>query len=399
MKGKQSCSFSPLVLVVCNALDDNTRQERRIYTDSPAASRKVFMMCQALKKAGIRPVILSLGRGRADASGDFFSTKVCRVRGVTTIYAPFSHVRGFSELLSLFGLLSFLLRLSRHLHKAVIFYNRMPAYLPALHLASRLGYRCILDLEDGEVYASPPMKEQLAALVTKQFERHCRHGALLACSALSTMTTVRPLHCYYGTTESSDDTLRWNSSDIVCLMSGTLSPETGVPLLIEAIRHLRVRMPDWAGKLCFEVTGKGDSLAELESLAAEPGLPRVRVHGRVSDSHYREIMQRCNVGLALKPVGGKLADTTFPSKVIEFASSGLLVLSTDISDVRRLLGDGARYLEYDNSELLIERLGEIATDKNAAALTAEQGRQAAVLHCAPDHAGNELRHFIFGERT
>lgn len=389
----------PVVLVVCNALDDVTRMERRITTDSPAASRKVFLMAQALRLAGVRPVVLSLGRGRADASGDSFAAKVCRVGGVPAIYAPFSHRRGLSELLSLFGLLSPLWRLARHSRRAVIFYNRIPAYLPLLRAASRLGYRRFLDLEDGEVVAGRSLKERLDRIVRAQFDRHCRDGALLACSALEAMTTVRPVHCYYGTAVGDVDVPHWQTDRITCLMSGTLAPDTGAPLLIEAIRRLRARRPDWTAGLYFEVTGKGESLAEFQQLAAEPGLPRVRVHGRTSDARYLEILRGCEIGLALKPVGGALADTTFPSKVIEFAGSGLLVLSTDISDVRRLLGDGARYLERNDPELLIERLAAIATDREAAARCARRGSHAAEFHCAPSRAGEDLRQFLFGERV
>jgi glycosyltransferase involved in cell wall biosynthesis len=396
MSSPSSLQHRPVVLVVCNALDDVTRMERRITTDSPAASRKVFLMANALRLAGVRPVVLSLGRGRTDGSGGAFAAKVCRVGGVPTIYAPFSHRRGFSEVLSLFGLLWPLQRLARHSQRAVIFYNRFPAYLLLLRAASCLGYRSYLDLEDGEVVASRSLKERLARIVPAQFDRYCRDGALLACSALEAMTTVRPVRCYYGTAVGDVDMPRWLTGRITCLMSGTLAPDTGAPLLIEAIRRLRVRQPDWAAGLRFEVTGKGESLAAFEQLAAEPGLPRVRVHGRTSDARYVEILRGCEIGLALKPVGGALADTTFPSKVIEFAGSGLLVLSTDISDVRRLFGDGARYLERNDPELLIERLAAIATDREAAARCARQGRQAAEHHCAPSRAGEDLRQFFFG---
>ena len=399
MSNPSSRQHRPMVLVVCNAFDDVTRVERRITTDSPAASRKVFLMAQALRMSGVHPVVLSLGRGSADGLGDYFAAKVCRVGGVPTIYAPFSHRRGLSELLSLFGMFKPLQRLARYSRRAVIFYNRIPAYLPLLCAASRLGYRIFLDLEDGEVIAGRSLKDRLDRIVPAQFDRHCRDGALLACSALEAMTTVRPVHCYYGAAVDYVDVPRWQTDRITCLMSGTLAADTGAPLLIEAIRRLRSRQPDWVAGLCFEVTGKGESLAAFEQLAGEPGHPRVRVHGRTSDARYLEILRGCEIGLALKPVGGALADTTFPSKVIEFAGTGLLVLSTDISDVRRLLGDGACYLERNDPELLIERLAAIANDREAAARCARRGRQAAEHQCAPSRAGADLRQFLFGERA
>lgn len=397
MIGEPSRRYRPVVLVVCNALDDATRFERRINTDSPAASRKVFHMAKALSLAGVRTYVLSLGRGHADGSSATFMAKVCRVSGVPTIYAPFSHRRCLNEFFSLFGLLSALRRLARYPQRSVIFYNRMPAYLPTLYEASRVGYRCFLDLEDGEVFIGQSLKDCLARILPAQFDRLCRAGALLACSALEASTSVRPVFCYYGTSVGDVNVPRLQSAGITCLMSGTLAPDTGAPLLVEAIRRLRATPPYWVAELTFEITGKGENLPDFERLASEPGLPWVRVHGRTTDARYLEVLHGCDIGLALKPVGGALADTTFPSKVVEFAASGLLVLSTDISDVRRLLGDGARYLERNDPDLLIERLGEIASDREAAARCALQGRMAVETYCAPLRAGRELRDFLFRE--
>ncbi len=389
----------PRVLIICNALDDATRLERRISTDSPAASRKVFQMAQALRMAGVQPYVLSLGRGRANGSGVNFPAKVSRVGRVPTFYAPFSHRRGWSELLSLLGLLNVLHRLASTPQKAVVFYNRMPAYFLALKWAVFLGYKCFLDLEDGEVPSGGALKQRLQRWFAGQFDRHCNSGALLACSALEKMTMVRPVHCYYGTAIGVTRSYRWQSPGIRCLMSGTLTPGTGAPMLVDAIRRLRTRAPDWAKDLSFEITGMGECLSAFEQLAGEPEHPRVRVHGRTTDARYLEILRRCDVGLALKPVGGALADTTFPSKVMEFAGAGLMVLSTDISDVRRLLGSGARYIERNDPELLIERLAEIACDRVAAADCASQGHAAAERNCAPQKAGENLCKFFFGKTS
>lgn len=386
----------PVVLVVCNALDDATRIQRRIESDSPAASKKVFDMCRALRTAGVRPYVLSLGRGASDGTNETFAARVCRVNGVTTIYAPFSHRKGLSEFLSLFGLLKPLRRLARHPQRAVIFYNRMPAYLPMLYETSRLGYLRLLDLEDGEVFVGHSFKKYLLRIIRAQFDRYCQNGALLACKALCSMTSIRPTIPYYGTALSKGSEPRSQSHDISCLMSGTLIPDTGAPLLVEAIQQLRIRQPVWANKLTIQVTGKGESLIDFEKLASEPGNPRVIIHGRTTNDRYQEILNSCNIGLSLKPVGGVQADTTFPSKVIEFAASRLLVLSTDISDVRHVFGDSARYLERNDPELLIERLAEIVCNREASVRSAQKGHREVINRCSPQQAGRALRQFIFG---
>lgn len=390
----------PLVLVVCNALDDKTRLERGIVSDSPAASRKVLMLCQALREAGARPCILSLGRGRANGSFTYFPRIVRRVAGVPVVYAPFSHVRFFSQFLSLFFLIGALLRLSSSQKKAVIFYNRMSAYLPLLLTASVTGYKRFLDLEDGEVAGqkSGRAKALLGRSITWLYDRLCPDGALLACSALEDMTRIRPVHCYYGSTSTKAFDVKPNTSPLSILMAGTLDTDTGADLLIETIRLLRQEPGEWAHKLQFEVTGKGEALGALQALANEHALPNVTVHGRTTDAQYAEVLNRCRVGLALKPVGGPLADTTFPSKVIEFAEAGLLVLSTDISDVRKVLGSGALYLTRNDPKELAELLRNIVEQPEDMQARTLQGQQAVIARCAPQLAGEAVFGFIFGGR-
>ncbi|MFT0476050.1 glycosyltransferase [Pseudomonas antarctica] len=389
----------PLVLVVCNALDDKTRLERGIVSDSPAASRKVLMLCQALREAGARPCILSLGRGRANGSFTYFPRIVRRVAGVPVVYAPFSHVRFLSQFLSLFFLIGALLRLSSSQKKAVIFYNRMSAYLPLLLIASVTGYKRFLDLEDGEVAGqnSGRLKALVGRSITWLYDSLCPDGALLACSALEDMTSIRPVHCYYGSTSTRAFDVK-SSRPLSILMAGTLNTDTGADLLIETIRLLRHEPGDWAHKLQFEVTGKGEALDALQALANENALPNVTVHGRTTDAQYAEVLNRCSVGLALKPVGGPLADTTFPSKVIEFAEAGLLVLSTDISDVRTVLGSGALYLTHNDPKELAELLRNIVGQPEDTLARTLQGQQAVIARCAPQLAGEAVFGFIFGGR-
>jgi glycosyltransferase involved in cell wall biosynthesis len=389
---------APTIAIVCNALDDATRLQRNITTDSPAASRKVFMMCQALRKAGVRAYVLSLGRGRPDGSAYFKST-LKRINGVPVLYAPFSQTPVLSQVISLFGLIPSLLRMSRAPSRSVVFYNRMTAYLPALLVARLAGFRCLLDLEDGEVATQTaryhPLCSRLRASLNTAFDFLCRDGALLACSALKEATRIRPTICYYGTTSTSLESSRWQRAEITVLMSGTLDEDTGAHLLIEAIQLLR-QDGGLAKPLCFEITGKGASLSDFEKLANESDSVVVKVHGRVSNLEYQQILDRSDIGLALKPVGGALANTTFPSKVIEFADAGLLVLTTDISDVRKVLGEGAVYLDRNDPAQLVNLLRIIAADPTHAQQLARQARQTVLEQCAPAQAGTSMATFIQG---
>jgi glycosyltransferase involved in cell wall biosynthesis len=111
------------------------------------------------------------------------------------------------------------------------------------------------------------------------------------------------------------------------------------------------------------------------------------------------LLAQCHVGLALKPSAGGLARTTFPSKVVELAGAGLLVVTTDISDVRRVLGDGALYVTPESGRSLAEILLRLVQDPEALARIADAGTRAAAALCDPVAAGRILARFLLGEGT
>lgn len=382
------------LLFLCNALDDVTRIERRITSDSPAASRKIFMLLQALRRPGISPYALSLGRGRRDGSARYHASTLRRAHGVDTIYLPFANRRIVSELVSLLAPVGVLWRLRRAAKRTTLmFYNRERFYLPALLAARLLGYRTVLDLEDGEVGLT-----SLSARARRWlFDQLCTGGALLACSALTAWTTLRPALSYYGIVETSDVARDWHAPSLGVLMGGTLIADTGVDLLAEAVEQVRAAGPAWAEALEIHVTGKGDGLATLQRLSASSVAPRIIVHGRTTDAEYAAILGRIHVGLALKLNSGPLAQTTFPSKVTEMAGAGVLVLTTDISDVRAVLGDGARYLDRDDAALLVAQLHAVVADRAAAAAAAARGLANVRKICAADGAGERLAAHLFGD--
>jgi glycosyltransferase involved in cell wall biosynthesis len=382
---------------ICNALDDTTRLERKIVTDSPAASRKVFHLSKALREAGVRVLVISLGRGRQDGSGRYYRCKVCRVNGIPVIYLPFFHFPVLSEVLTLFSSVPVLWRLHRKkTQQTILFYNRMPAYFPLLIFAKILQIDSTLDLEDGAVDLNYRSLSGLKSrILSWLFDSLCSRGALLACQALKDATKLRPTQCCYGTSDILQAKVNWDLSPINILFGGTVSFDTGAPLLIEAIRLLRQVSPSWAKNISFTITGKGDCLEQFKTLAKTSVHPEIIVNGRTTDLEYLQILANTHVGLALKPNLGALADTTFPSKVIEFASQGILVITTDISDVRKVLADGAIYLETDDPKLLIEKLRWIVEHRDAAKALSLQGIQSVSAVSKPEKVGQMLSDFLF----
>jgi len=390
----------PAFIFVCNALDDHTRRERNIVTDSPAASRKILLTASALSMCGVRSFVISFGRGRADGSLRWHRSCVKRVNGVIYLYAPFCNIPILSEIVSVFGVLPLIARLRLGNDAVLLFYNRLTAYIPTITWSNVLGYRCFLDLEDGEVEGkNTGSKVSKFSLRLKRtfFDFFCHHGSLVACNELKGHTGIRPAASYYGTIEHLFRETHFDSSTVTCLMSGSLSEDTGALVLIEAIRLLRTEGDNRAGKLRFEICGKGDRHEDFVDIAGFEAGVDVVVHERLTDIEYARLVARCDVGLALKTVNGPLANTTFPSKVIEFACNGLLILSTDISDVRVLFGNGARYLLVSDPSLLRDELLAVVDDIASARSSAIAGQQRIQEKCCPESTGPWLKKFFYGE--
>tara|TARA_B100000780_G_scaffold277360_1_gene247863 strand:- start:2585 stop:3763 length:1179 start_codon:yes stop_codon:yes gene_type:complete len=386
------------IIFVCNALEDFTRVEREISSDSPAASKKIFLMAVALKQAGARVAIISMGRGSPGNNGKYFKSKILKYKGIPIIYAPFSQKPILSQLISFISLPYLLYRINYFKGATtVIFYNRVTAYISSLIMSSLLGYRRVLDLEDGEFFPDEKLSFHLFYNKCKSilYTRLCNGGTILACRALSSGHIKNEL-CYFGAIEQCSSEISWQSdSSIKFLLGGTVSYDTGAGNLIEAIKILRKKDELWSRKLEFIITGKGDCIEHFKKLAIDNTFPIVKVAGRLSDKEYSLMIDKCNVGMALKPNTGILANTTFPSKVIELASAGLLVLTSDISDVRHVLKDGAIYLNDDSVDTLLKSLKYISQDTYSCIDTAKKGILHVNESCSMEKAGSNLSEYLF----
>ncbi len=389
------------VVIVCNAMSDALRRHRAINTDSPAASKKVFGMCEALSRQGWRVRCLSLGRGGGAYSRGYYPPMVERQAGYAVLYAGFSAVRGWTYLRSAFSLWWHFLRVAGGARVTVIYYNRFSYYIPLALWArwsSLIGpTRCVVDLEDGTPVTAieSPFLRLVQSLRGDLFDVLAPHGALLACEALRSQTSVTKAMAYYGIVDQGSAGKPYLSGPFHVLMGGTISQETGAATLLSAIAVLRAKGRADDSRIVFHVSGMGPLLGSFAQLVGHDSGVEVVVHGRLSAEAYGEMRSGCHAGLALKQVGGPLASTTFPSKVIEYASHGMLVISTDISDVRSVLGDeGAYFLSSSTPGELASILAHCAANPVAVQRVADSGHRRVMERCNAEAAGLQLSAFL-----
>jgi hypothetical protein len=388
------------VIFICNAFDEHTRRERSIESDSPAGSRKVFFMAKAIKKSNVRPYILSFGRGKSSFKFEWYKRKANTINGIPYIYSSYCSFRFISEIISFFGLLDLLIRLSQKSNAAVVFYNRRLLYIFHLLLAKALGYRCILDLEDSELIDKN--KRSLKDIfffksITALFDSLCKQGVILACSSMRASTRIPRAICYYGIADLDLFHKKFKNEQINFIFSGALLEDTGGEVLLEAIKKMRKDSNFKFCRICFFITGFGSLGEKFNHIASSKKFPKVVYYGKLNQHKYYEILRKSDVGLALKKIDGKFANTTFPSKVIEFSSAGLLTITTDISDVRKLLAGNALYLKSNDPKDLLKLIKKVTLSKKLLSAKAESCSNRIAKLCNLKKEGIRLRDFIFND--
>lgn len=385
-----------IVVYFCNAVDEVIKVERNITTDSPAATNKVFALAQAMHGAGLSCRVLSLGRGRQNNSGAFYPATARRVSKGVAVYAAFLQFPLLTHLvssMSLVWLLAGLIR--RHPCLCVLVYNRSYHYLPALILARLWGVQIHLDLEDGFITDRRGSMRRLKNFFTMRlFGWLCPNASMCANSSLGHQLTKPPEFICYGVASADKVPCQdWRSQKLQVLFSGTLIEEVGCDLLLDALELLRRKDPFIMDLLHIVVTGKGPVAEKFRCFSElEPDL--LSFHGSQTRSDYLNILRSSHVGLSLRLSAYEMGATTFPSKVVEYAEHGLLIVTTRVSDVPSLFGDEALYLERESPEHLAELLTQITELRENLRFKALEGRRRVIDVCAPEVVGVSLRNML-----
>lgn len=390
-----------VVVYLCNAVDESTKAVRAITTDSPAATNKVFALARVMRGAGMRCKVLSLGRGRQNRSGMRHSATARRLEQGAVVYAAFWQAPFLTHIVSFVSLAWLLAKLiQRHPALCVLVYNRAYHYLLALMLARFLGVRVYLDLEDGyNVEGRGGIRHLKNTFTRILFSWLCPHGSISANSELAQQLNSPPEMICYGVA-SDAQALRqdWNSARLQLLFSGTLLEEVGCKLLLAALELLRRQHPDVVHEVHVVVTGKGPCAEAFRSFAEQaPELLSFR--GSLRRVDYLSVLRSSHIGLSLRLSEYEMGTTTFPSKVVEYAEHGLLVLTTRVSDVPVLFGEDALYLEEESAQALASLLLSLPGLRESIQTTAFRGHKRVIRACAPEVVGRQLRRLLTKEVT
>jgi len=357
---------------------------------------KVLGICGALKSPLISPIIVS---GYIPwAKGHPLSWAVhIRTRGVC--YAKllsFSHAAGKRAT----SALSFLVYAVRHIRRTdrVILYNFFPEYLLAAIFLWAVRNPAVMDIEDAPRSDEKGLRGLSNRVCFALLKPLCRPQCITVSKVISTRLGFVDSLPIYGVASSGLEAIQRvpNHSALRILFGGEISRGTGLNLFIEAVGLLADQYPRLA--IHFFVTGRypAETLAELKRQTEDRSHLTITLLGELPGQQYRALLDSIDIGLCLKLPSHSLGQTTFPSKVIEFASAGVLVCSTRVSDVPLLFDStSALLLESEDPVLLADAIVHASANRSMVTHTALRGASSIRHLCSADSVRRDMVRFLF----
>jgi len=116
------------------------------------------------------------------------------------------------------------------------------------------------------------------------------------------------------------------ASSCSIMYAGTLNAEYGVALLLDSLPFLPKNVELW-------IFGKGPFESEVRARAAED--PRVKYFGFCPNEEVRRMARQATALINPRPSNGWFTRYSFPSKLLEYLSSGSVVMSTRLKTIPR----------------------------------------------------------------
>lgn len=336
---------------------------------------RVRREAEALAGQGFEVHVIGLSHP-PDARGER-ETRYAIVNGVHIHRLPISRRRGgalrYLYEYCLLGLLGGLTLTRLHLRARfdVVHVHNMPDLLVLAALIPRLtGSTVILDVHDPmpELYMS--WNRPRATLLVRLLRFQERISHVLAHRIISVNDTMRENLRAKGVADAkifivnnfpderlfpiSEPTTSWPRSrdQLVMLYCGTVTEHYDLGLAVRAVARLAGEIP-----VKLRILGDGNRLDEVLNLAAELGVAdSVERVGSVPIDRVRDEMRNADIGISCHRAG-VFGDLYFSTKIVEYMTQGLPVLSPRTYTINKYLPDDSMfYFEPGSDAALAESL-------------------------------------------
>jgi glycosyltransferase involved in cell wall biosynthesis len=347
-----------------NVFDETSKIQRQADRMSMAASNKILSFFDAMFNHSDvidndSLHIISLGITNVHKGIKIFKPYSTKDLGYTLHMGIFVRIRIIRDIFSLFWGLIKTVKLVKK-GDIVVFYGWIPQYVISLFICRILRAKCVLDIEDG-----PPERiSSLSTFIQRNlfhiYSYLCKDGTLGASKGLLMHSRTKNQIVFHSVSKIHQSKKNYFGVTCRIYFGGSLMKDTGLELLTETIEMINCDR-EKAKELEFVITGYL-SKHNIYRKRIE-NFTNVTILGNLSFDQFNKELGNCIIGLSLKLPGTRFGNTTFPSKVVDITSKGMLLITTDISDIRNIYGNSAIYLNYVNTKELAETLISVSQDR------------------------------------
>lgn len=345
MKSSRVFWFAPI-----NVAAFESRLSHKLFMG--AAARKVMNLLAALRCSGVSAVAVLMPHVGRGSSFRWFGAQVSRDKAPVLRLSATTYPL-LNRALAAVGYLWIAIRWVGR-SDTVVLYNFYPEYVPACVFLRLFKNPAFLEVEDFPL-AKLNLRE-IAGRASYKVIRFCCHARIIAVSRSVAEQANSTGACIIQGVVSSDDTGRPTAiPDFVrglrIQFGGTLVRDTGSELFRDTVKWLREYTTQ--ARIEFLVTGFGD-LGEISDLQEGNAFSSIKVELKadLDPNAYRSALRTCHASLSLKDPNSDFGATTFPSKAIEIAGNGLLLISTRVSDLPEIFDGAAVFIDRFSGDSL-----------------------------------------------
>lgn len=369
-----------------------------------AASEKMQAVIRAIRSAGGNAWLVTIPVLGIRSNRRYISTMILRKRVGSQIF-----LQGFANryIRKIAAFLSFAWFCASKVRSCdrIIIYNHCIEYIFGIFILYLKGNQAIFDIEDATGEDEKGIRGLISHFSFRLVQLLTLDQQLIVSESLAKLLKLQRYCVVYGAVQSdllshdiTNVQLTWSAKIPLRIhFGGSLIPDTGVNLFCDAVDILRKGLTADAPEIVFVVTGFGsEDIMYALSRRCQGSKVSISFGLSASPLDYRKHLLSCHAGLSLRLPSSPMSRRTFPSKVVEITSSGLLLISTRVSDIPLLFDcNSAILLDDESAETLATAIATVATSPVSASEVAFRGRLRAFELFELTSVGRRVLDFVW----
>lgn len=325
--------------------------------------------------------------------GVYHKKSVEKSHGFEVIYTSYIRIPIISFLNTLINMLLLIrttIKMNRNV--SIIFYNIEGKFaIPALIAKKIWGINIILEYEDSYV---PQGKVKILKDVLNNFLCRVVHKNISGVILVNSLLTQKfkgikscVIRGFYN--KEINELINYSDNNNYVVYSGRLDDIRGVDLFVDAIGILSNINKSFKAI----ITGYGPLKSKIEDIAKNSnGLIEYKL---LNDYEYNSLIANAKILVNPQKRESYFSLNSFPSKLFDYVSGKGIVISSDISDVKKFFGDYIVFYKEDNAEVLAKKIdSSLKNEKIKNSNTVKLRHDFIRSNCTNEYYVNQLVYLL-----